>query len=255
MTSDAHHSSSASAPVDRTAWPYKMKDLCELTGVPRQVVHFYIQQGLLPEGHKTGRNMAYYGPQHVERVRLIRQLQHERFLPLKAIRAMLEERDDAFSPSQLRLLEEVKQKLRGALASRPHAVGTSDTLRADEVLARLGLERRDLDEMVEGGVIGTIDDASGATLIARDDVWMLESFAAMRALGFTRDLGFTATEFAIYEEAAARLFKREAALLTARLAHLPAERVAAMVENALPTVNAILAKFHTAHARNFFATL
>jgi hypothetical protein len=77
----------------------------------------------------------------------------------------------------------------------------------------------------------------------------------MRLLGFTRDIGFTAADFAVYEEAVALLFKREATLLTARLAHLPAERVAAMVENALPTVNTILAKFHTARARNFFATL
>ena len=40
------------------AHPYRMKDLCELTGLPRQVIHFYIQQGLVPPGVKTGRNMA-----------------------------------------------------------------------------------------------------------------------------------------------------------------------------------------------------
>ena len=64
--------------VDRGEFPFKMKDLCERTGLERQVIHFYIQQGLLPEGKKTGRNMAYYGEQHVERVKLIRKLQHER---------------------------------------------------------------------------------------------------------------------------------------------------------------------------------
>ena len=241
------------AAVDRAAWPYRMKDLCDLTGVPRQVIHFYIQQGLLPEGHKTGRNMAYYGPQHVDRVRLIRQLQHERFLPLKAIRAMFEEREEMFSPAQRRLLEEVKHRLHGTLASRAH--GVNETVRANEVLSRLGLERRDLDEMVETGVIGTTDDADGEMLLARDDVWMLESFAEMRAQGFTRDLGFTASDLAVYEEAMAKLFQRETVMLASRLSQIPPDQVAAMVERALPIVNTMLARFHTARARTFFATL
>ena len=253
VTSTASAASPASSAIDRTAWPYKMKDLCDLTGVDAPTIHFYIQQGLLPEGHKTGRNMAYYAPQHVERVRLIRQLQHERFLPLKAIRAMLDERDDVFSPTQRRLLEEVKDRLHGTLAARPSVV--NDAVSAREVLERLGLEQRDLDDMVQTGVIGTIKDAKRRTLIARDDVWMLESFAAMRAIGFTRDLGFTAADMALYDEGIAALFSREAAMLASRLAHLPPDRVAAMVERALPTVNAMLAKAHTARVRNFFATL
>ena len=52
--------------LPQAAGAYRMKDLCELTGLPRQVIHFYIQQGLVPEGHKTGPNMAYYGEEHLE---------------------------------------------------------------------------------------------------------------------------------------------------------------------------------------------
>ncbi len=87
---------SSTVSVDRAAFPYRMKDLCERTGLLRQVIHFYIQQGLVPEGHKTGRNMAYYGEEHVERILLVRRLQHERFLPLRAIKALLNEQDEAF---------------------------------------------------------------------------------------------------------------------------------------------------------------
>lgn len=84
-----------------------MKDLCEKTGVPRQVVHFYIQQGLVPEGYKTSRNMGWYSEAHVERIRLVRQ----RPPALKAIRAMLEQRDEVSRPRML--LGEVKARLRG----------------------------------------------------------------------------------------------------------------------------------------------
>ena len=36
------------ATLDEERWRYRMKDLCEATGLPRQAIHFYIQQGLLP---------------------------------------------------------------------------------------------------------------------------------------------------------------------------------------------------------------
>ena len=32
--------------LDEARWMYRMKDLCEATGLPRQAIHFYIQQGL-----------------------------------------------------------------------------------------------------------------------------------------------------------------------------------------------------------------
>ena len=82
--------SSMAAPSIPSSPTYRMRDLCALTGLSRQAIHFYIQQGLLPPGHKTGRNTAFYGPEHVERVNVIRRLQHELFLPLKAIRALLD---------------------------------------------------------------------------------------------------------------------------------------------------------------------
>ena len=39
--------------------------------------------------------MAWYPPEFVERVRLIKQLQEERFLPLKVIREVIEQEDEA----------------------------------------------------------------------------------------------------------------------------------------------------------------
>jgi DNA-binding transcriptional MerR regulator len=243
---------SAAEAVDRAAFPYRMKDLCELTGLPRQVIHFYIQQGLVPEGLKTGRNMAYYGESHVERIRLIRKLQHERFLPLKAIKAVLEERDEVFSPAQRRLIFEVKQRLKDSpVANR----GRPETVDAGEVLTRLGLERRDLEELADVGLFATTEDDSGRTLIAKDDAWVLELWAELRAIGFSRDLGFAPSDLAIFESAISMLFRREAEILTDRLSQLPAERLATMVERVLPLVNTFLARYHETKVRNFFAAL
>ncbi|HEX3343145.1 MAG TPA: MerR family transcriptional regulator, partial [Polyangiaceae bacterium] len=131
-------------------WPYKMRDLCRLTGMPRQAIHFYIQQGLVPAGRKTGRNTARYGEHHVERIRVVRQLQNERFMPLRAIRAVLDGKDDAFTPEQRGVLLDVKQRLSTSLA-RPRAKARS--LDARPLLARLGLDRADLDDLARARLL------------------------------------------------------------------------------------------------------
>src|SRR5688500_20290219 len=103
--------SASSSPGAPGARPFRMRDLCEMTGLSRQAIHFYIQQGLVPEGRKTGRNMAWYGPEHVERLQLVRRLQEERFLPLKAIRALLDGETAPLDPAKRALLPDVGARL------------------------------------------------------------------------------------------------------------------------------------------------
>jgi DNA-binding transcriptional MerR regulator len=232
---------------------YKMKDLCRLTGLPRQAIHFYIQKGLVPEGKKTGRNMAWYGQQHLERIRLIRQLQDERFLPLKAIKAVLDQNDEPFTPAQRRLLGEIKQRLAPSLN-----LGTDAPRETVDVLPlgeKYGLDTRDLDDAVEAGLLAVSHAVPGKALIARDDVWMVELLAGVRAAGFTRELGFGVELLTAFEESITQLFYRETDLLTKRLSHLPGEQVAAMVEAALPLVHTFLVRYHETKVRNFFTNL
>ncbi len=235
--------------VDREAFPYKMKDLSDKTGLPRQVIHFYIKEGLVPEGRKTGRNMAYYGEAHLDRIRLVRKLQHERFLPLKAIRALLDSHEGAFSAAQRRLLGEVQQRL--AITARSASLPTL----AGPILDRNGLDRADLEELAEAGILGVSQDDKGRPIIAGEDAWILDLWGELRGAGFTREVGFRAADFAIYEEAMTDLLQREAEMLTSRLGHLDPDRVADMVERGMPLVNTFLARFHTAKVRDFFNTL
>lgn len=238
------------APVDRKAFPYRMKDLCEKAGLSRQVVHFYVQQGLLPEGHKTGRNMAWYGEVHLERLQLIRQLQEERFLPLKAIRAMLQGcDDDTFTPGQRELIAEVRQRLTPTLGP---VKGKSETLSAAELLKRTGVKRSELARMVELGLLATREER-GRTVLARDDAYIVELWGQLREAGFTEELGFTVDDLMMYARALAGLFAREAQLLGERLAGLPPGRGAELVERAMPLIHAFMVRYHTAQTRNFLA--
>ncbi len=68
----------------------KISELAAEAGVPVATVRHYLREGLLPEGEKTSRNMAYYPADLVDRIRLIKRLQEERFMPLRVIGELLE---------------------------------------------------------------------------------------------------------------------------------------------------------------------
>lgn len=242
----------ATAARSSDGWPYKMADLCRLTGMPRQAVHFYIQQGLVPPGRKTGRNSARYGELHVERIRVVRQLQSERFMPLKAIRAVLDGRDDAFTPEQLGFLGDVKRRLSSTLAKPRDA---RRRIAARVLLVRNGLDGSDLDDLMRSQVIEFDHGPRGTLRVWSDDAWAFEMLRDVRRSGFTRDLGFDADFLRLYERAVSSLVQREWRAVTDRLSSLPPERVAVMLEAAMPLVHEFFARYHAKKVRDFFATM
>jgi DNA-binding transcriptional MerR regulator len=73
----------------------KMSELAEASGVSAGTIKHYLREGLLGDEEgivRTSRNMAWYPPAYVERIRLIKQLQEERFLPLRLIKELLADR-------------------------------------------------------------------------------------------------------------------------------------------------------------------
>ncbi len=66
-----------------SAHPYTIDELAAKTGVPSRTIRFYQQSGALPKPNIRGR-VAYYGDEHVERLKLVADLQ-DRGLRMKAI--------------------------------------------------------------------------------------------------------------------------------------------------------------------------
>src|SRR5512147_1520108 len=84
-----------------------MKELSRATGLPRSTLLHYLAEGLLPAPVRTSRNMAWYDPACVERVKLVRQLQQHHRLALHEIRALLVREDPAALATRLALNEAV----------------------------------------------------------------------------------------------------------------------------------------------------
>lgn len=236
--------------IDRERYPYKMKDLSELSGLDRQTIHFYIQEGLVPEGIKTSRNMAYYGPEHVERLSLVRELAQERFLPLKAIRAFIEGRVDSFSPEQRALLVGVGERLLPTLAP----AAARERFDAGWLCAQHGVELAELEQMRELGLLSLVH-SDGSTEVAAQDVWIVELWGQFREAGFTSDLGFEVGDLTTFAESVRGIFDHETTFFTSRIEALPAADVAALVQRGLPLINLFLARYHLSLAREFFSAI
>lgn len=232
----------------------RMRDLTAMTGLDRQTIHFYIQAGLLPEGDKTGRNTALYDRGHVERIELIRKLQREKFLPLRAIRAVLDGDEAAFEPSQRKLLLDVKAQLRSQGFRATESEAPESLVPVEPLLAQHGLPRADFDELRDLGLL-EVKRLKGALAIRQRDAFRIEILAAIRAAGLTRELGFVGADLLLYEEEMQRLFERERELVLSRVQHIDPAELARIFERVLPLVGDLLHRLHTARVEAFFESL
>jgi len=127
----------------------RVGELAKAAGVSVQTIHFYLREGLLPAPTKTAPNMAYYGPEYLEDIRLIKELQTERYLPLGVIRQLLGARREGHDLGQLR-------EMRSTL---DWAFGDEDpedprTMTMPEYLVETGLSVDVVRHLEELGLIG-----------------------------------------------------------------------------------------------------
>jgi DNA-binding transcriptional MerR regulator len=212
----------------------KISELAERADVPVATVRHYLREGLLPEPVKTSRNMAYYPPEFVERIRLIKQLQEERFMPLRVIRDLLE-REDA-EPQRLQAMIELEDRiLERALA------GERERIQVEEVRDRYDVPQEVLDRLAELGVL-TPDEAG----YSPSDIRVVEAISRFRAGGYDESLGFTVYDTLRYTQALEPLVAEEVKVLGERLAgDVEPERALEIVEAGIGPLNDLIAALHT----------
>ncbi|HEV2061586.1 MAG TPA: MerR family transcriptional regulator [Solirubrobacteraceae bacterium] len=211
----------------------KMSELAERSGVSAATIKHYLREGLLPEPLRTSRNMAYYPPEFVDRLRLIKRLQEQRYMPLKAIRRVLEEED----PERLAALVEVEDRI------LERAVRAGETARVSraEVRRRYGLPDTVLARLAEIGVL--TPNARGFDAY---DVQIIEAIARFRAGGYDERLGFTVYDTLRYREALAPLVEEEVRTLLDRLAgEVEVDRAAEIIASGAQPLRDLIGAMHS----------
>ena len=209
----------------------KIGELAEASGVPVPTIKHYLREGLLPEGTKTSRNMAYYPPELVERIKLIKQLQEERFMPLKAIKAVLDE-----GPERARALVEFEDRiLERALGEERTRTG------AAEVRERYGVPKEVLDRLEQIELL-----SPNSRGYSPSDVKIIEAIGRFRAGGYDEQIGFTVYDTLRYKKALEELVAQEVEMVMDRLAgEVPPERVVEMLESGSEPLQDLIAALHT----------
>jgi DNA-binding transcriptional MerR regulator len=210
-----------------------MRELERATAVGRETIRYYIREGLLPEPERLGRNVALYDEAFVERIRLIKTLQRTRFLPLQVIKAVL---DSGSAPSAAQT--DALMELDGRVFAPAH---TAEAETVAAVLERTALPAGDLEALAEAGVIESASTDGGRQL-AREDTEIVERWAAMRAAGFSNELGFTPLNLRVHAGMIEVLVEEELRMFTERIAdRVGRETSVQMAEAGIEEVGHILA--------------
>ena len=209
----------------------RMGELAEASGVPAPTIKHYLREGLLPEPVKTSRNMAYYPPEFVDRIKLIKRLQEERFMPLKAIKSVLDE-----DPERAGALLELEDRiLDRALAGERARTSTS------EVRERYGVPKEVLDRLAELEIL-----TPNSRGYSPSDVKIIEAISRFRAGGYDEEIGFTVYDTLRYKTAIGELVREEVDIVMNRLAgEVSPERVVEMLESGAQPLQDLIAALHT----------
>ncbi len=213
----------------------KMSELAERSGVSAGTIKHYLREGLLGDGDevvRTSRNMAWYPTAYVERIRLIKRLQEDRYLPLRVIKRVVDDDPDR----ALALVELEERILERALARR-----SGGRTPAADVARRSGIPLNVLHRLAELGVL----DPTEAGL-DDDDVKIVEAIGRFRAGGFDERLGFTVFDTLRYREALAPLVQEEVRTLLDRLAgEVEPERAAEIIAAGSEPLRELIGAIHS----------
>ncbi len=212
----------------------KMSELAERSGVTSGTIKHYLREGLLGQGTevvRTSRNMAYYPPEFVARIQLIKRLQEERFMPLRVIRDLL-----ASDPERAAALIELEDRiLERAIAARETGRVSRAAVRKTYAMPENVLKRLE--------ALGVLTPSARG--YDADDVAIIEAISRFRAGGYEQAIGFTVYDTLRYKNALEPLVDEEVRVLLERLAGaVDVERAAQIIASGAQPLRDLVGAMH-----------
>jgi DNA-binding transcriptional MerR regulator len=218
----------------------RMKQLSAEAGVPKGTIQFYIQEGLVPPPMKTHPNMAYYNHTHLNAIRLVRELQAKRFLPLSVIKRVMDAGIEHLSIDEMRTLVELDGKLFQNLKESPPVKPVTE----NALSGRTGVSPEEIRGLEQIGVLHPVRKGRHE-YFEEDDIRLVECWARLRKAGFNEALGFGPSILKVHMELLDLLVREEARILTSRVTgKIPLQELSSMVEEATAILNTIIGVLH-----------
>ena len=157
----------------------KMKDLALKSGVPASTIKHYLREGLLPEPSlRTSKNMAYYDAAIIPRIKLIKELQKTRFLPLQTIRELLD------GTGNLEHDDNLLSGLRMAI----HVISSSHGSATKAELIAGGMTDEEFDWLKERKLLSPKVTEEGEETYSGDDLALCQTLCRARQSGLRADM-------------------------------------------------------------------
>lgn len=212
----------------------RMAELAERSGVSAGTIKHYLREGLLGRDAdvlRTSRNMAYYPEDFVERIRLIKRLQEERFMPLRVIREVV-----ADDPERAARVIELEDRI----LERAIEAGERGRVSRAAVRATYELPGNVLDRLEALGVLTPSPRGYDG-----DDVAIIEAISRFRAGGYEEAIGFTVYDTLRYREALAPLVEEEVRILLDRLGEVEVERAVQIISSGAEPLRELIGAMHS----------
>ena len=212
----------------------KMKELESRTGVSREAIRFYIREGILPAPEKPKRNVAHYSEEHVVRIKMIKKLQDEKFMPLGVIKEVLK----TTNLSTINNLENFEQ----AFLSLVNGAPTSGRTRLADIES--SFSQKELYEMHDLSIINIVELDEGA-YVSGQDAAIINKWAQIKSLGFQDELGYDHAFLQRYVELTRQLANQEVDQFMQAFASSSVEESAELGARGVEGANELLALLHT----------
>ena len=161
----------------------KISELAQRTNVSKQTIHHYIREGVLRKPKKKSSNSVDYSESYVKQIQIIKNLQEDYFLPLSAIKKILQKLKTKtdLEKSVFEYMTEFLQPLDRLLLTE--VVGRKNFIEAT------GISEKWLTIMEEWEVISSIQK-NGEAYYDQDDVIIGRAIVEMGRLGFGANEGY-----------------------------------------------------------------
>jgi DNA-binding transcriptional MerR regulator len=182
----------------------KISELARVAGVSVSTIHYYVQQGLLTPPVKTARNMAYYKLESAGEIHLIQELQLKKYLPLSAIKLILDANRQGQSIDHIVEMRSFMEDIFKPLEK----TSVSGNISFSELIKLSGLSKTDIKALEARGMI--IPQKSDLGLRYDDiDLHLAQVFSKLRGFGlklndleiFTRYVKYLRLEAAMMHQA------------------------------------------------------
>jgi len=212
----------------------KISELAARAGVEKSTIQHYIREGLLPLApERPHRNMHYYSADLVGRIKLIRELQARRNLPLARIKQVLAEEDVVDNEG----IERIRTYLYASPA--PLDLTHQKPLSRARLIADSGMEADVLDRLEQRALV-TPTRKGNAVTYDPVDVAIVHALQSMRRAGLGEQNGFKLEELDMYVHAMRDLIGKELQLFARVLRARSTDEIVEMARRGFEGTNTLL---------------